>query len=103
LSYFRVDRAEIGGIKIYVKRWVPESRRSDRRKDAEHTPIIGLSNGTNHIEFKNADDLSDFVRKLKISNGQTEPCWINLPVDTLGEVVRALEELALKILWVLEP
>jgi hypothetical protein len=98
-----VDRAEINGIKIYVKRWIPESRRSDRRKDAEHTPIVGLSNGTNHIEFKNAEDLSDFVRKLKISNGHMEPSWINLPIDTIGEFVKTLEVLALKILWVLEP
>jgi hypothetical protein len=71
------------------------------RKEAAQPPRIGLTDGTNSIEFGNAEELSNFMQKF--GNGYEEACGINLPIDSLGEIAKRLWVLADKILWVLVP
>jgi hypothetical protein len=95
LSYYQVNRAEIGGINIYVKHWLPECR-----KGIVKLPMIGISDGTNFIDFKNAEDLSDTIREINATPA-IQPKGMSLPIEAIGEIIVALALLALKIQWVL--
>lgn len=93
LPYYQVNKAEIGGIKIYVKRWLPES------KSGTKPSMIGISDGSNFIDFKDANDLSDTIQDIN-ATPTLQPKGINLPIESIKEITDALSLLARRLLWV---
>lgn len=72
--------------------------------DAAAFPLmIGVSDGINSIDFGKAEDLSAFMRKLKIGDEDLVICGISFPSDEILEIAESLTLLATKILWVLLP
>jgi hypothetical protein len=104
LPYFRILETKIQGIEVGIIRWLPENGRNDIESiaDAEHPPMLYISDGT-ISDFKSATELHDFMSKLKNSNKDAFHGGIRLPRDALGEISKALVELAGKIHWFLVP
>jgi hypothetical protein len=104
LPYFRIPETKIKGIEVGIIRWLPEKERNNIESisDAEHPPMLYISDGT-ISDFKSAAELHDFMSKLKNSDKDEFHGGIRLPVDALGEISKALIEVAGKIHWFLVP
>src|SRR5271157_3867820 len=87
VSYYKVNRAGIGGIKVYVKHWLPESRRGIIKP-----PMIGISDGSNFLDFQNAEDLSNYIWEIN-ANQAIQSNGINLPIEAVEEITIALTSL----------
>lgn len=62
--------------------------------------MVGISDGTNFIDFKNAEDLSDTIQDINATPA-IQPKGMNLPIESIGEITDVLTSLATKMLWVL--